>query len=94
MAVTEGALGVGETTSFLDTTIVTQDDGTLAHREGVFLGDPEHADRRLLVKPVPSADDNRIGTHDAETYNSLLNVNREIRDELKMIRIFLEGIAQ
>lgn len=41
MAVTEGNLAVGETGEKLGTTIVTQLDGTEAHREEVVVVDPE-----------------------------------------------------
>ena len=41
MTVEEGALPVGSTDIYLDTTIVNQTDGNPVHREVVVLGDPE-----------------------------------------------------
>ena len=49
MAVTEGTIDVSGTNDKLDTTIVTQDDGTQAHREGVFIGDPEVNGARAII---------------------------------------------
>lgn len=47
--VVEGRLAVGDTGEFLDTTKVIHQDGTLNHREGVFIGDPKDAGLRADV---------------------------------------------
>ncbi len=45
----ESSLPVAPTTELLDTTEVTQADGTVTHREGVFIGDPDKAGHRANV---------------------------------------------
>jgi len=50
MTVTEGTLPVGDTGENLDTAQVLQTDGTVVHREGVFIGDAENVDARVGVK--------------------------------------------
>lgn len=58
MAVNEGTLPVGTTGDLLDTTIVTQDSALVAHREAVFLADPEIAAARAAVRnATPVAND-------------------------------------
>jgi hypothetical protein len=57
MAITEGFLPVGVSHKNLDTTVITQSDGsTPAHREAVFLADPENTDARgKVTNTVPGA---------------------------------------
>lgn len=45
----EDFIPVSGTDDVLDTTLVTQEDGTKAHREGVFIGDPAEAAARAAV---------------------------------------------
>lgn len=49
MAVDSDTVPVSGTTALLDTVLVQQEDGVQAHREGVFVGDPEYAARRQKV---------------------------------------------
>ncbi len=49
MAIEESFLQVGVKTEYLDTTKVTQTDGTEVHREAVVLTDPENLDLRARV---------------------------------------------
>ena len=49
MAVVEGQIPVSGTEDILDTTRVTQTDGTLVHREAVNWTDPEDPDARAAV---------------------------------------------
>jgi len=49
MAVTEGKILVGGTQDHLDTTEVTQTDGTVAQREAVVVADPETLAARAKV---------------------------------------------
>ena len=53
MTVTEGNLPVGETGEKLDTTKVTQTDGSVVHREAVVVADPENNDARLRLEEFP-----------------------------------------
>ncbi len=58
----EAFLKVGGTTDLLDTTTVTQDDGTVTHREAVILADPDDNRGRVnLKKRIPqfAGDDDR-----------------------------------
>ena len=57
MAVTEGKIHVGGTLEDLDTTVVTQTDESLAHREMVSIGDPETLGARAAVTDGPFASD-------------------------------------
>ena len=61
MTVTEGQISVtgqGNAGVVLDTTVVEQVDGSLAHREGVFIGDPEITAARVkVVGAEPSGND-------------------------------------
>ena len=59
MAVTEGFLPVGVSGKQLDTTVITQSDGsTPAHREAVFLADPENTNARgKVTNAVPGSTD-------------------------------------
>jgi len=49
MSVDEGLLPVGTTGDYLDTTKVTQTDGTTAHREAVYIADPETTAARISL---------------------------------------------
>ncbi len=49
---TEGALPVGSSDQFLDTTKVVHESGRTAHREGVFVGDPDTTANRADVGKV------------------------------------------
>jgi hypothetical protein len=49
VAVDEDSLPVGTTTERLDTTKITQADGSPAHREAVLITDPEKAGHRANV---------------------------------------------
>ena len=49
MVVKESTLPVGTTDKLLDTTEITQEDGTKAHREAVFIADPIYSDRRVQL---------------------------------------------
>ncbi len=51
MTVKEAFLPVGVTTEKLDTTKITQTDGTIAHREAVFLASPMTNDARIEPEP-------------------------------------------
>jgi len=53
---TEGKIRVGITDDYLDTTVVEQTDGLLAHREAVVIADPEHAER-VVVLPIWAYDE-------------------------------------
>ena len=76
MAVTEGKIHVGGTLEDLDTTVVTQTDGGPAHREAVFVADPEtlaarqkvtnaaptNTDYGAVTRPLGASAANRIST--------------------------------
>lgn len=51
MAIKEAFLPVGTTTEKLDTTKIIQTDGTVAHREAVFLASPEVNGARIEPEP-------------------------------------------
>lgn len=58
MTVTEGRVRVAPTGDELDTTVVTQTDGTKAHREAVVITDPETlAARAAVLNAEPSSTD-------------------------------------
>ncbi len=61
MAVTEGTLEVGDKAgSLLDTTVVTQSDGTTeAHREAVIIADPEINGARAQLEGFPFGGEER-----------------------------------
>jgi len=92
--VTEGFLPVGTSLKALDTTVITQSDGsTEAHREAVFLADPSDTDARLNVIASKEAMKNGIGVYstDNEERDALLT---EIRDLLKVQVFHLELLTE
>jgi hypothetical protein len=85
MAVVESFVEVGGTDAVLDTTLVTQEDGTEADREGVFIGDPETTAARAKVKNEPiSSDDYALAVRqpanaNARTHEILDNILLEMK---------------
>lgn len=86
MAITEGSLRVGNTEDKLDTTVVTQSDSTLAHREIVVLADPEnflaHANvartgsvNALFVTTAPPVEDAVTGFGEQNISGTVNNVD-------------------
>lgn len=53
MSITEGKLDVGTTGEELDTTKVTQTDGSVVHREAVVIADPIKFNARMRLEPYP-----------------------------------------
>ena len=97
MAVDEDSLPVGITTERLDTTKVTQADGTVVHREGVFIGDPEKPGHRANVLtrgPAPSLHDPAQFQHDIGVSDYRLQVLEgvltEILAEMKIMNFHLQ----
>ena len=81
MTIKEGTLPVGPTDKLLDTTIVEQEDGTQVHREGVFIGDPGTAARRVNVLEIFPA----LGlmhTHAMATTDQALVITNELLAEM------------
>ena len=93
MSVVEGeisVLGTGNAGVVLDTVIVKQSDGVLAHREGVFIGDPETTAARLKVTGAdPLSTDFGAVVHDpASAANTSLLLS--VLTELRVISLLLQ----
>ena len=92
MAVTEGTINVGTSDVQLDTTIVTQstDAGSaLAHREGVFIGDPAKAKARAEVGGIPGEDAYAMGVSD-HRLQILESYLESMLTELRIINLHLQ----
>jgi hypothetical protein len=92
--VTESSLPIGKPTDkVLDTTQVTQTDGTVAEREGVFVGDPETAEARAKVGALFSTEDYALAVRDP-FQKLLLSELRAQTQELRMIRLHLNQLTE
>ncbi len=96
MAVTEGTIEVTTTGDKLDTTKVTQTDGTVAHREAVAIADPERLGHRaniLTRGPAPRRHDPADFQHDLGVSDYRLQVLEgvlnEILAEMKIMNLHL-----
>ncbi len=82
----EGKIPVGETGKILDTTIVTQDDGTETHREVVVNGDPDDNSARANVRKIENGDDYASLTMDRQ----LIFVSQPIKELVNIQRGMLK----
>lgn len=92
MTVEEGRLKVGVTDKFLDTTIVEQAGGAEAHREGVFVGDPETTGARAAVAASINRADFALATRDVGLVDVIVML-RAIHAEMRMVRVHLNQIT-
>ncbi len=90
--VTEGTLPVGNTGEKLDTTVITQDDGTEAHREGVFIGDPVEAAARVAVSLQGLNTNYGVTTVDPRA-GDILRVMGSVLTELRLMNRHLNQIT-
>lgn len=95
----EGALQVGVKDEFLDTTKITQTDGTVVHREAVFLADPVNPQRRmLLTNMTPHLDDDDpkviwgITVSDPQSI-SINNALQALYEQNERMLAYLESMA-
>ncbi len=88
----EGRLKVGVTDDFLDTTEVTQTDGTKAQREAVVITDPEILAARAGVAKFAGFPDYGAVVRDAKG-SEMLSLLEEIRDEIKGLRENLNSMT-
>jgi hypothetical protein len=91
MTTEEGRLQVGISTEFLDTTIVEQSDGSEAHREGVFIGDPETTAARAAVNKGALTTDYGGVTRDPLMVDLVMGVNAMVAEQRRTNRL-LEAI--
>lgn len=85
MAVEEGTIEVTTTGDKLDTAVVEQTDGTLAHREAVVLTDPEKLGHRANVLtrgPAPRRHDPANFQHDVGVSDYRLQVLEDVLNEI------------
>jgi len=90
---TEGTLAVGDTSDKLDTTVVTHEDGTEAHREGVFVGDPATAAARAAVNKDALTSDYGVVARDPQIEDVILALHA-VLDELREIKMHLNLITE
>ncbi len=90
--VTEGTLPVGNTGEKLDTTVITQDDGTEAHREAIFIADPADFAARAVVALQALSTNYALTTADPKTEDVVLALESVIT-ELKMVNAHLNQIT-
>ena len=91
--IVEDFIPVSGTSDVLDTTLVTHEDGTEAHREGVFIGDPAVAAARVSVHKPVNSDKYSIGTED-KRLDSVIDLLGDLVAEQKITNILLEGLNQ
>ena len=89
MSVIESNLPVGDTKEKLDTTTVTQTDGTVVHREAVVITDPEILAARAKVRKG-SDQEYRIAT---DLPPNIIGELRGLGERLDRIEFLLEGLA-
>lgn len=93
MSVTEGVIPVGDTGLDLDTTVVEQTDGTVAHREAVTITDPGLLEGRAAVNLQALINHYGLVVRDPGQEDLLLCMGRVV-EELKMIREHLNQITE
>ena len=94
MAAKEAFLPVGVTTEKLDTTKVTQKDGTVVHREAVFLASPSVNDGRIEPEPfnIGSGKLFSLPTTGVEL-RSLVDLMGRLLDEQRLTNLHLSRLT-
>lgn len=100
MAIKEATLPVGTTDKLLDTTEITQEDGTKAHREAVFIADPVDTRRRANVvrtrRSLLKTDVRNtyaVATADAQARRTASTLEA-ILDQLQVMNMHLESMSE
>ena len=93
MAVKEGNIQVGNTDKLLDTTVVEQTDGADAHREAVFVGDPEDLVARARVLESPESGRYAAMVTD-ENSRTIIGVLELILERLERIEMNTQSMAE
>ncbi len=95
MTATEGKIAVTEGEGVnLATVEVTLDDGTVAHIEGVYVGDPEDKDARQNVVPLVRQPDQYAARVIDENSRSIEGALQAIYEQNERILMMLESIAE
>ena len=93
--VKEGILQVGVKDEFLDTTKVTQTDGTTAHREVVVDGDPIHVERVVHLESYPFGVGERYAKPvTGQELKELCSLVHDLLRETKVTHLYLSRLIQ
>jgi len=93
MAVKEGQIPIGVTNRVLDTTVVTQTDGTLAHREAVTITDPATAAARVRVSGTEESATRYALQVQDDKMDDLISTMGLILKELQAMNLHLSSIT-
>ena len=94
MTVFESSLPVAPTDQLLDTTEITQADGTKAHREGIFVGDPIEASQRVQLQAYQFANKTRYAAAVTSfELRNLCNLMSVLITEQRLTNTFLSRLV-